>query len=95
MNSFGRHDPLAGMAPVAWGNPRTRTAAADVLNLREVVVLRRLHAGESQSDAARSLGWSKHAVTGLLRNARVRLGLDTVAELLEHPRVLEQLDGGA
>ena len=87
-------DPVAGMAPMGWGPGRTRAAAADVLNLRELVVLRRLRNGETQAEAARSLGWSKSTVTGLLRHARIRLGAASVAELLELPSVVSQMDGG-
>lgn len=87
------HDPMSGMSPVGWGNPHAHRTPKGVLYLREAIVLRRLRDGETQADAARSLGWSSHVVTGLLRNARVRLGADSVAELLTLPQVLEQLGG--
>ena len=85
------------IGPAASSYPRRhRSAAADVLKLHEVVVLRRLQLGYTQVEAARALGMTKGQVTSMTRYLRVRFGVDTNEELLALPRVQEQLaEGGA
>ncbi len=72
-----------------WSKPRE--TSADVLKLHEVVLLRRLLLGENQTQAARALGITKDSATGTTKYLRTRFGVDTTAELLALPRVLEQL----
>jgi DNA-binding CsgD family transcriptional regulator len=69
----------------------------DVLRLHEVIVLRRLRNGDTQAEAARALGWSTNKVNCLVSYVRRRFGADSPQELLDLPRVIEQLeeDGGS
>lgn len=68
----------------------------DTLTLSEVVVLRRIRDGASQTETARALGWPDATVNGLVRKVRIRFNVSTNRDLLALPRVVEQLtEGGA
>lgn len=82
------------VAPTArnpWRKPQG--VEPDVLKLHEVVLLRRMQAGETQTQAAGALGMTKNQATSMTRYLRVRFGVATNQDLLALPRVQEQLRG--
>jgi predicted transcriptional regulator len=75
---------------VGWG-PR-RAVSAGCLSLDEVLVLRRKRAGMTREGIAADLGKTPGTVASHIRAARRRFGVDTLAELLTLPRVIELIE---
>lgn len=74
-----------------WGTPRQKVD--DTLTLQQIVYLRRIRSGETCADIARALGTGGSTISKALGRARVRFGVETDADLLALPRVVELLDG--
>lgn len=84
------HD-ITALTPVRY--PRPSTVPDDEVTLTLVLVLRRVRGGSSVAAAVRDLDLSYRSVQCQLQRARARLGVRTVGDLLELPRVKRQLDG--
>lgn len=82
--------------PQPWHNPRAiaKQARGNALTFHQIVILRRLRAGETQASIARALDYASGVVNKHLRTAmEFHPECTTYEELWNLPEVRAQLDG--
>lgn len=87
-----------GRKPQAWEEQRgykwgaRKYKPTTGLDLTELVILRRIRAGESQANISRALGYARGSVHHQIAGAVRRYGVENCDELLALPEVQALLD---
>lgn len=77
--------------PTKFYRPPKRRAE-DGLRLQELIVLRALDQGDTQSAVARTHHYSRAGIEAMLKRLRLLYGVPSTAALLRDPRVRAELD---